>query len=63
MPNLNFGCLVLWRQVFIPIHAPMLPPRMARVIRIFSETLHLLFFALYLSIPYIKNVTILIIMR
>ena len=29
MPYLNFLCIVLWCQTFIPIHAPMLPPSTA----------------------------------
>ena len=57
MPYLNFLCIVLWCQTFIPIHAPMLPPSIASNKSVASEMRHLAFFALYLSMPYTMNVT------
>ena len=57
MPYLNFLCIVLWCQTFIPIHAPMLPPSTASNKSVASGIRHLAFFALYLSMPYTMNVT------
>ena len=57
MPYLNFLCIVLWCQTFIPIHAPMLPPTTAIINSVVSGILHFAFLALYLSIPYMMNVT------
>ncbi len=59
MPYLNFLCIVLWCHTRIPIHAPMLPPRTANIKSVNSEIRHLSLFALYLSIPYTMNVTVL----
>ena len=57
MPYLNFLCIVLWCQTFIPIHAPMLPPSTASNKSVASGIRHLAFLALYLSMPYTMNVT------
>jgi hypothetical protein len=57
MPYLNFLCIVLWCQTFIPIHAPMLPPTTAIINSVVSGIRHFAFLALYLSIPYMMNVT------
>lgn len=46
MPYLNFLCIVLWCQTFIPIHAPMLPPRTASNKSVASEMRHLAFLRL-----------------
>jgi len=51
--KLNF--LVLCLYVFIPNIDPKMPPIKDRKKRFFSDILLLLFFALYLSIPNIKN--------
>ena len=37
MPYLNFLCIALWCQTFIPIHAPMLPPSTASNKSVASE--------------------------
>ena len=63
MPYLNFLCIVLWCQTFIPIHAPMLPPSTASNKSVASEMRHLAFFALYLSMPYMMNATALMARR
>lgn len=57
MPYLNFLCIVLWCQTFIPIHAPILPPRTANNKSVASEMRHLAFLALYLSMPYTMKAT------
>ena len=50
-PYLNFLCIVLWCQICMPVHAPMLPPMTAKVSSVASEMRHLRFLALYLSKP------------
>ena len=56
IPYLNFLCMVLWCQTFIPSHAPMLPPSTASVSSAASLMRHLACLALSLSIPNVKNV-------
>ena len=58
-PYLNFLCCVLWRQVFMPASAPILPPKAAHQSKVDSGTLHLDRLAFHLSMPYRKNVTLL----
>ena len=55
-PYLNFLCIVLWCQTFMPNHAPMLPPITAIINNVDSGMRHLERFAFHLSIPYVKNV-------
>ena len=52
MPYLNFLCRVLWCQVFIPNHAPMLPPKTANHSSVDSGMRHLLRLDFHLSMPY-----------
>ena len=59
-PNLNFLCSVLWCQVFMPSNAPILSPNAAHHNKVDSSILHFARLAFHLSIPYKKNVTILI---
>jgi hypothetical protein len=56
MPYINTGFLVLCRNIRIASQAPTDPPAAASKINVFSGILHLFFFALCLSLPYIKNV-------
>ena len=44
MPYLNFLCIVLWCQTFIPTHAPTLPPSTANNKSVASEMRHLALF-------------------
>ena len=63
IPYLNFLCIVLWCYVFIPSQASILPPKAANFKSIDSEILNLDFFACNLSIPYMTNVTRLMMTR
>lgn len=58
IPRRNFQCLVLWRNICIPIIAPMLPPAAAKRKRVFSDKRQPLFLAWRLSCPNPQNVTI-----
>lgn len=49
MRIVNFLWRVLWRNVFIAVYAPMLPPIVASSNSVFSDMRHLLRLALYLS--------------
>ena len=59
-PYLNLTCSVLWCQAFMPNSAPMLPPAAAHQSKVDSSIRHLDRLAFHLSMPYKKNVTILI---
>ena len=63
MPTVNLMCLVLWRTVYIPIRAPMLPPRRAAAIRVAYGIRLRFFLALYLSISISAKAIALIISR
>ena len=56
IPYLKEMCNVLWHQNFIPIHAPMLPPKSANKNKQRSLIRQLPFLAFHLSIPKQKNV-------
>ena len=56
IPYLNFLCIVLWCHIFIPSHAPMLPPKTASSSKVDSGIRHRSFLAFHLSMPYKKNV-------
>ena len=51
IPYLNFLCIVLWCQTFIPNHAPILPPIIASRSRVVSGIRHFPFLAFNLSTP------------
>lgn len=55
MPMVNFRCLVLWRNTYIPTNEPMLPPIIAIQNKTASGIRKALLFALSLSIPISKN--------
>ena len=56
-PYLNFLCWVLWRQTFIPNHAPTLPPKAANPSNTLSGMRQRLCCAFHLSMPYTMKVT------
>ena len=63
MPRLNFLFCVLWRKRYMPMSAPMLPPMMDIQMRVPSGMRHFPLRAFHLSIPKIRKIRILMMMR
>lgn len=55
IPITKYQCLVLWRNKYMPSHAPRLPPRIPTPKSAFSEIRHLCRTAFDLSIPIIAS--------